>query len=151
MTNAEIIREAVLKDGNTFDYSRVLFDRTLLKASCDELYNMFDREVFDFVIGVGGYTGQILASHVAVKMGRGFIPLSASDVCSPDLKKAMDGKKAIIVGDSLTDGKIQKDAVDLVEGNGGTVVKIGSLSEIKEIKARKEVLRPYPVESLMLF
>lgn len=151
MTNAEIIREAVLRDGGTFDYSKVLFDKVLLKVSCDELYDMFDREVFDLVIGVGGDMGMVLASHVAVRMGRGFFPLSASNGCPSDLIKTMDGKGAVIIGDSLTDGKVQKDAVDLVEGNGGTVIKIGSLSEIEEIKARKEVLRPYPVESLMIF
>lgn len=151
MTNAEIIKEAVLKDGNTFDYSKVLFDRTLLKASCDEMYDMFDREVFDLVVGVGGCAGMVLASHVAIRMGRGFVPSSASEGCSSNLMKAMNGRRAVIIGDSLTDGKVQKDAIDLIEGNGGTVIKIGSLSEIKEIKARKEVLRPYPVESLMLF
>lgn len=150
MTNAEDIRECVHRNGDTFDFSEVLFDGALLKASCDEVYSMFDREVFDYVIGIGGSTGIVLASHVATRMGKGLVALYTSDDC-PSRIEGVDGRKVVIIGDSLTDGVSQKNAVDLIERSGGNVIKMGFLSEIKEVNARKKMLRPYPVESLIIY
>ena len=60
------------------------------------------------------------------------------------------GTKVVIVADVLRSGKDIRAIIDIVEACGGTVVKLASFVEDFDFKARKTVLRGYPLQSRIL-
>jgi len=101
--------------------------------------DMFDREVFDYIAALDP-CGTALAGVVAHKMKRGIIPCDAP---IPDA----EGKRFVVIGRKLSDGKEAAALVESVKAAGGTVIKMGFLIEESSFKARRTLLRGIPVES----
>ena len=78
--------------------------------------------------------------------------VTACATLTPEEKAARDaavkeGVKAVIVVDEISHGRDIRAAIDLVEKQGGKVIKISGFVEDCEENARKKVLRGCPVES----
>ncbi|MBO5547410.1 MAG: hypothetical protein J5920_01450, partial [Candidatus Methanomethylophilaceae archaeon] len=57
------------------------------------------------------------------------------------------GTKAVVVVDQISHGRDIKAAINMVEKQGGTVIKVSGFVEVSEINARKKAIKGYPVES----
>ena len=52
-----------------------------------------------------------------------------------------------MVVDQISHGRDIKAAINMVEKQGGTVIKVSGFVEVSEINARKKAIKGYPVES----
>ena len=153
------------KDGNCkIDLAPVTSDAALYAAACKDMYEMFEREVFDIIIAssVSGATfASVVADRthhgVAVASNRGAGKLRCEYqghhgkvTLSMSEGVIRSGMKVAIVCDVLKGGKDIKALIDLIEGLGASVIKIGCFVEDSDYGARKGLLDGYPMESRLV-
>ena len=146
------------------DISPILADPKLFKEAENDMYQMYEREVFDIILTTK-LSGTIFASTVASKVGRGMVVFTCIGKDKEGyIKKEIDGShskltigasenaikgasKAVVIVDELTHGRDVKAAIEMAESLGVKVIKISSFVEDSAINARKTVLKGYPLES----
>ena len=146
------------------DLTGVLSDTAIFKQACHDMYEMFEREVFDIVIATD-ISGTVFASVVADRTDRGMAVVTASANIAPSdisceyqghhgtVKMRLDGSavrpgmKAAVVCDVLRSGKDLRAVIDMLENKGVNVIKIGCFVEDSSYDARKTFLKGIPLES----
>ena len=162
---AMIDEAVIIGDGEhhrSIDIVPVTSDPVLFAEACNDMYQMFEREVFDTVIASES-SGMLFASVVAEKTRSGVVVAGRGSGIVREYEnhhgsKAVrfpegivkSGTKVVIVADVLRSGKDIRAIIDIVEACGGTVVKLASFVEDSDFKARKTVLRGYPLQSRIL-
>ena len=164
---AMIDEAVIIGDGEhhrSIDIVPVTSDPVLFAEACNDMYQMFEREVFDTVIASES-SGTLFASVVAEKTRSGVV-VAGSGRGSGIVREyenhhgsravrfpegiVKSGTKVVIVADVLRSGKDIRAIIDIVEACGGIVVKLASFVEDSDFKARKTVLRGYPLQSRIL-
>lgn len=164
VTIEEAIRISKQEGRCNIDLTGVLSDAALFKQACHDMYEMFEREVFDIVISTE-ISGGIFASVVADRTNRGMAVVAASaNTSQSDLSceyqghhgtvrlklngsAVRSGMKAVIVCDVLRSGKDLRAVIDMLGDKGVSVIKIGCFVEDSSYEARKTLLRGIPLES----
>lgn len=136
-----------------------------------EAINMIIDEVkdleFDYIAGVEA-RGFILAAPMAMKLGKGFIPVrkpgklpgeilrkeysleygtNAVELSADAVKK---GDKVLLVDDLLATGGTAKAALDLLEEAGAEIAAVGFLIELEELNGM-ELFKDYKSFSLVKY
>lgn len=164
---ATIDEVVIIRDGahhRSIDIAPVTSDPELFAEACNDMHQMFEREVFDTVIASES-SGTLFASVVAEKTGRGIVIASSkrrsgivrefenhhgSRAVSIPEGIVAKGTKVVIVADVLRSGRDIEAIIGIVEACGGTVVKLASFVEDSDFKVRKTVLKGYPLQSRIL-
>ena len=151
------------------DFTDLFAGKEGFKTAMSGFMDMFDREIFDAVVcseSYGGMFGTALAARlgktvIPVRYGGGFPERTVSVECVNSRGTGTmempagcirPGMKTIIIADVLATGRTTKAMIDLVEKQGGKVVRIGYIAELEKYGAReKKVLKGYPFECLAAF
>ncbi len=146
------------------DISPILADPELFGEAVNDVYQMYEREIFDIIITTK-LSGTIFASAVAPKLGRGMVMFTCIGKDKEGyIKQEINGShskltigaseasfkkatKAAVIVDELTHGRDVKAAIEMAEKLGVSVIKVTGFVEDCEQNARKNVLKGYPVES----
>ena len=115
----------------------ILVDAKRLAEVSDRMTEMFDREVFDYVI-TSDAAGTVIGSIVAYRLKRGLIV-----PCS----EAPAGRY-VLLGYDMRDGKLVEKQIKNVKEKGGTVIKMGFYREDSSLNLRKTMFRGIPVETV---
>ena len=161
----EAVEVAVTCKGvKVVDISPILADPELFGEAVNDVYQMYEREIFDIIITTK-LSGTIFASAVAHKLGKGMVMFNS--ICKNRegyIKQEIDGghdrliigafeasfkkgSKAVVIVDELTHGRDVKATIEMAEKLGVSVIKVTGFVEDCEQNARKNVLKGYPVES----
>lgn len=147
----------------SIDISPILADPGLFAQACEDIYQMYEREVFDIIITTK-LSGTVFAAALARRMGKGLIITTCVKPTDGYLTEEIEGNsssfsvgmpegfigkgtKAVVVVDQISHGRDIKAAINMVEKQGGTVIKVSGFVEVSEINARKKAIKGYPVES----
>ncbi len=151
---------------NFKDITTLLKDAEGFRKSLDALQAEV-KEAVDLVVGVES-RGFIFGSALADRLGAGFIPVRKPNKLPAetlqreyDLEYGTDrveihkdaiqpGQKVLLVDDLLATGGTMAAAAHLVEGLGGSIVKILFLIELAFLKGRDK-LKGYPVTSIITY
>ena len=100
------------------DISPILADPGLFAQACDDIYQMYEREVFDIIITK--LTGTLFAAALAARMGKGLIITTCVKPTDGYLTEGFIGKgtKAVVVVDQISHGRDIKAAINMVEKQG---------------------------------
>ena len=145
------------------DISAILADPELFSQAREDMYQMYEREVFDIVVTTK-LSGTVFASYLASRLNKGLVMVTCLEPRDGFLTEDIEGRnhaltvgipeglvkkdtRAVIIVDEVTHGRDIKAAIDLVERQGGRVIKISAFVEDSEENARKKVFRGYPIES----
>ena len=142
------------KPGITFiDITPLLRDPRSLGRAVDALADWAGALSFDVIVSPEA-RGFILGAPLAVRMGKGFIPVRKPGKLPSEVERGryhleygeaeleihkdavQRGVRAIIVDDLLATGGTARAASDLVEALGGTVVAAGFLVELTPLRGR---------------
>ena len=115
----------------------ILTDAKKLAEVAERMTEMFDREVFDYVIASDA-AGTVLGSIVAYRLKRGFVA-PCSDAPSGTY---------VLMGYDMRDGKLVDKQVKKIKENGGKLIKMGFYKEDSSLKLRKTMFRGIPVETM---
>lgn len=154
------------KEGIIFkDITPLLKDAEAFKEAIDKMIEYYRDAEFDYIAGIEA-RGFLIGAPMAIKMGKGFIPIRKpgklpADILSKDYdleygsnrieihRDAISpGDRVLIIDDLLATGGTIAAAVELIEELGGQVAGIGFLYELSELKGR-DLLTGYDVFSLM--
>lgn len=154
------------KEGIIFkDITPLLKDAEAFKEAIDKMIEYYRDAEFDYIVGIEA-RGFLIGAPMAIKMGKGFIPIRKpgklpADILSKDYdleygsnrieihRDAISpGDRVLIIDDLLATGGTIAAAVELIEELGGQVAGIGFLYELSELKGR-DLLTGYDVFSLM--
>ena len=147
----------------SIDITPVTSDPELFAAACHDMYEMFERELFDIMIATR-ISGDVFASVVADRTHRGIAvaALSSGDasegmVCEYEGHHGIvklrlgpviaPGMKVAVMCDVLRSGKDLRAVIDMIEAKGAKVIKIGCFVEDSASGARKGTLTGIPLES----
>ena len=147
----------------SLDVSAILANPGLFAQAREDMYQMYEREVFDIIVTTK-LSGTIFASYLASRLDKGLVIVSCLKPHSGFLTEDIEGKnhsltvgmpeglikngtRAVIVVDEVTHGRDIKAAIDMIEKQGGSVIKISAFVEDTEENARKKAFRGYPIES----
>ena len=164
VTIEEAIRISKQEGRGNIDLPGVLSDAALFKQACHDMYEMFEREVFDAIICVAE-AGSYFADSVSQRMKKKLICLWENKeqkeqpvityrthhgehilAAAPG---SFDGvKKAVIITDVLSHGKDIEAAVKLAMTQNVEIVKIGVFVENSDFDARHKLLKGIPVECM---
>ena len=149
------------------DITGILQDAEGLKMSVDQMAARLKGVDFDVVVGAES-RGFIFGAALAYKLKKAFVPArtkgklpreTISQEYDLEYGKAVvemhtdsvkPGQKVVIVDDLIATGGTVGAICKLVERLGGEVVKICFVMELAGLKGR-EALRPYEVESLIIY
>jgi len=138
------------------DITTLLQDAAAFKESIDQLAHHFKDQGVKKVIGIES-RGFLAATPVAYLLGAGFVPVRkkgklphktaavsyaleyGEDTLEMHLDGILKGEKTIIVDDLLATGGTAKATCDLVKKNGGEIVGLGFLIELKDLKGREKL------------
>ena len=115
----------------------ILTDPKSFNDIADKMTEMFDREVFDYVI-TSDAAGTVLGSVVAYRLKRGIV-VPCSD--------APRGRY-VLIGYDMRDGKLAEKQVKKIKESGGTLLKMGFYKEDSSMNLRRTMFRGIPVESV---
>ena len=136
-----------------YDITTLLRDRDGLRQTLDALAGPFKGQAIDAVAGMES-RGFIFGAAVADRLGTGFIPVrkpgklpSKTVKVTYDLEYGSDclemhcdaveaGTRVLIVDDLLATGGTAKATVDLVKGQGATVVGVAFVIELVDLGGR---------------
>jgi adenine phosphoribosyltransferase len=139
-----------------YDITTLLRDADGFRATIDALASPFKGQAIDAVVGMES-RGFIFGAAVADRLGTGFIPvrkpgkLPAKTVkATYDLEYGSDclemhcdavetGTRVLIVDDLLATGGTAKATVELVKGQGATVVGVAFVIELVELGGRAKL------------
>jgi len=146
------------------DITPLMGDGEAFKAACDELIEFAKVQHAEVIVGPES-RGFIFGCPIAYSLGLGFVPVRKPNKLPRETistsyqleygtntlcmhKDAIKpGQKVLIIDDLLATGGTIKAAIDLVEKLGGTVVGIGFLVELVDLKGR-DLIREYPIKVL---
>lgn len=146
------------------DITPLMGDGEAFKAACDELIEFAKEQHAEVIVGPES-RGFIFGCPIAYSLGLGFVPVRKPNKLPRETistsyqleygtntlcmhKDAIKpGQKVLIIDDLLATGGTIKAAIDLVEKLGGTVVGIGFLVELVDLKGR-DLIREYPIKVL---
>ena len=117
----------------SIDISPILADPGLFAQACDDIYQMYEREVFDIIITK--LTGTLFAAALAARMGKGLIITTCVKPTDGYLTEDIEGNsgsfsvgmpegfirkgtKAVVVVDQISHGRDIKAAINMVEKQG---------------------------------
>jgi adenine phosphoribosyltransferase len=141
------------------DITPLLADAQALSAITDSLIG--DPSTYTHIVGIEA-RGFILASAMAVRAERGFIPLRkpgklphktisksygleyGSDALEAHIDAVIPGSKVIIVDDVLATGGTLIAAIEINHELGAEIVEIVVLLEIGSLQGRKRISEKYP-------
>jgi len=114
-------------------------DPDALKETVCGFMGMLDREIYDCILA----TDRVAAMFAAIVADR----MGSCVVQSPE---RVGKRKAVIMSDSLGNGQFLKECIQMIEAEGGEVIRIACIVEKKDEGARKsKILRGYPFEALV--
>lgn len=143
------------------DITSVIEDKDGLKLAVDSMQELIKNTDFDYVVAPES-RGFIFGMPIAYNLNKGFIPVRkkgklprktiseeydleyGTEVLEMNIDSIKKGDKVVIIDDLLATGGTIKAIINMVEKLGGKVVKICSLIELVDLKAR-EKLRNYEV------
>lgn len=146
------------------DITPLMGDGEAFKTACDELIEFAKEQHAEVIVGPES-RGFIFGCPIAYSLGLGFVPVRKPNKLPRETistsyqleygtntlcmhKDAIKpGQKVLIIDDLLATGGTIKAAIDLVEKLGGTVVGIGFLVELVDLKGR-DLIREYPIKVL---
>lgn len=146
------------------DITPLMGDGEAFKAACDELIEFAKVQHAEVIVGPES-RGFIFGCPIAYSLGLGFVPVRKPNKLPRETistsyqleygtntlcmhKDAIKpGQKVLIIDDLLATGGTIKAAINLVEKLGGTVVGIGFLVELVDLKGR-DLIREYPIKVL---
>ena len=156
------------KEGIIFkDITPVLQDHAAFAEVIDRLCEYAAEVKPDLIVGVES-RGFILGSPVALRLGKGFVPVRKIGKLPHDTIKreyaleygtnavemhrdaVAPGQRVLIVDDLLATGGTAAASAGLVEELGGQVVGIAFLIELQFLNGR-DVLSDYPVKSFITY
>jgi adenine phosphoribosyltransferase len=145
------------------DITPLLADAQALRVSTDALIG--DSDSYTHIVGIEA-RGFILASAMALRSGKGFIPLRkagklpyrtisrsygleyGSDVLEAHVDAAAPGDRLLIVDDVLATGGTLLAAIEIARELGADVVEIVVLLEIEALGGRAKILEKFPEISI---
>jgi len=145
------------------DITTVLQDADGLKLSIDSIQNNLKDLDFDVVVGPES-RGFIFGMPISYNLNKSFVPVRkkgklprktisksydleyGSAVLEMHKDSVKQGDRVVIVDDLIATGGTLKAIIDMVESLGGNVVRICSLIELVDLKARK-LLAGYDIVS----
>lgn len=152
------------KKGIVFrDVTSVIGDKDGLKLAIDSMQELLSDIDFDVVVAPES-RGFIFGMPIAYNLNKSFVPVRkrgklpretiskeydleyGSAVLEIHKDSIKQGEKVVIIDDLIATGGTLKAIVDLVESLGGKVVRICSLIELVDLKARK-LLEGYDIVS----
>ncbi|MBP7216743.1 MAG: adenine phosphoribosyltransferase [Candidatus Omnitrophica bacterium] len=149
------------------DITTLLQNKKALKQAVDLLVAKFKNKQIDAVVAVEA-RGFILGGALAYKLGKGFVPVRkkgklpwktksvtyeleyGTDTLEMHEDAINPGDRVLIIDDLLATGGTVEAVAQLVKQFGGTIVGIGFIIELVDLKGR-EKLKGYPVHSLVKF
>lgn len=156
------------KKGISFkDITTLTRDGKAFQQAIDMIIDEVKDVEFDYVAGVEA-RGFILAAPMAMKLGKGFIPVrkpgklpgevlrkeysleygsNAVELSADAIKK---GDKVLLVDDLLATGGTAKAALDLLEEAGAEIAAVGFLIELEELKGM-DLFKDYKHFSLVKY
>ncbi|MCR5604650.1 MAG: adenine phosphoribosyltransferase [Lachnospiraceae bacterium] len=156
------------KEGIIFrDITTVLSDADGFRLAVDELKKLLEDIEFDLIAGAEA-RGFIFGAPLAYELGKPFILIrkkgklpreTVSQTYDLEYGKAeieihkddvKEGQKVVIIDDILATGGTLEASASLIENQGGKVVKILCLMELKGLKGRDKLKR-YNVESVIAY
>jgi adenine phosphoribosyltransferase len=145
------------------DITPLLADAQALRVTTDALIG--DSDSYTHIVGIEA-RGFILASAMALRSGKGFIPLRkagklpyrtisrsygleyGSDVLEAHIDAAAPGDRLLIVDDVLATGGTLLAAIEIAHELGADVVEIVVLLEIEALGGRAKILEKFPEISI---
>ena len=145
------------------DITPLLADAQALRVTTDALIG--DSDSYTHIVGIEA-RGFILASAMALRSGKGFIPLRkagklphrtisrsygleyGSDVLEAHVDAAAPGDSLLIVDDVLATGGTLLAAIEIARELGADVVEIVVLLEIEALGGRARILEKFPEISI---
>ena len=145
------------------DITPLLADAQALRVTTDALIG--DSDSYTHIVGIEA-RGFILASAMALRSGKGFIPLRkagklphrtfsrsygleyGSDVLEAHVDAAAPGDRLLIVDDVLATGGTLLAAIEIARELGAAVVEIVVLLEIEALGGRARILEKFPEISI---
>jgi len=145
------------------DITPLLADAQALRVTTDALIG--DSDSYTHIVGIEA-RGFILASAMALRSGKGFIPLRkagklphrtisrsygleyGSDVLEAHVDAAAPGDRLLIVDDVLATGGTLLAAIEIARELGADVVEIVVLLEIEALGGRARILEKFPEISI---
>jgi adenine phosphoribosyltransferase len=145
------------------DITPLLADAQALRVTTDALIG--DSDSYTHIVGIEA-RGFILASAMALRSGKGFIPLRkagklpyrtisrsygleyGSDVLEAHIDAAAPGDRLLIVDDVLATGGTLLAAIEIAHELGANVVEIVVLLEIEALGGRAKILEKFPEISI---
>ena len=149
------------------DITTLLKDAEALNECIKQMAEKFKDLKVDIVVGPES-RGFIFATPIAYLLGTGFVPVRkpgklpaetvkseykleyGSDSLEIHRDSILPGQRVLIIDDLLATGGTMMAAAKLVEQLGGTVVGLGFLIELEDLKGRDK-LSKYRVESLVKY
>ena len=149
------------------DVTTLIQNKDALKKAVDLLSKKYKGKGFDKVVAVEA-RGFIFGSAVAYKIGAGFVPVRkkgklpfktisatyeleyGTDTLEIHKDAIKPGEKILIIDDLLATGGTVKAVTELVNQLGGSILSIGFVIELVDLKGRDK-LKNYPVFSLIKF
>ncbi len=169
MKNLEDYVESIIdfpKKGIVFrDVTSLIGDRDGLKLAIDSMQEKLNDLDFDVVVAPES-RGFIFGMPIAYNLNKSFVPVRkkgklprktisqdydleyGSATLEMHKDSIKDGDKVVIIDDLIATGGTLKAIIDMVERLGGKVVRICSLIELVDLKAR-ELLKEYDVVSCL--
>ena len=141
------------------DITPLLADAQALRVTTDALIG--DSDSYTHIVGIEA-RGFILASAMALRSGKGFIPLRkagklpyriisrsygleyGSDVLEAHVDAAAPGDSLLIVDDVLATGGTLLAAIEIAHELGANVVEIVVLLEIEALGGRRKIAEKFP-------
>lgn len=124
--------------------SDLLSDTGRFAETMDALLGMFDREVFDYM-AASGPRAAAFAGALCDRLRKPLILIGDGD------GSVIAGRRAVVLMDTLREGKRELDIVRELESKGGQVIRIGFLQEETAYGARRnKVLKGYPFEAVLV-
>lgn len=167
MKNLEDYVESIIdfpKKGIVFrDVTSVIGDKDGLKLAIDSMQEKLSNIEFDVVVAPKS-RGFIFGMPISYNLNKSFVPVRkkgklprktisksydleyGSAVLEMHKDSVKQGDRVVIVDDLIATGGTLKAIIDMVESLGGNVVRICSLIELVDLKAR-EVLNGYDIVS----
>jgi len=141
------------------DITPLLADAKALTVTTDALLG--DQEKYSHIVGIEA-RGFILASAMAVRSGKGFIPLRkagklphttisksygleyGSDILEAHIDAAQVGDKLLLVDDVLATGGTLVAAIEIIKELGAEVSEVVVLLEISALGGREKIATRFP-------
>jgi adenine phosphoribosyltransferase len=149
------------------DVTTLLKDAEGFRQVIDELYEKYEHEKIDLVVGIES-RGFIIGGALAYKLGAGFVPIRkkgklpaavhreeydleyGKDIIEMHLDAIKHGDRILLVDDLIATGGTALAACKLIEKAGGKIIECGFIVDMPELKG-KEKLHPRKSFALVEF